>query len=295
MLGKAKKHKPRQNRYKKTKTPQRKSGPGLMRRLAVVLKLGGLMAVLLALSAVFMLAYAAVTQSDYFRTESIVVEGLSRLSRQTVIARAGLEPGDNLLAINLHLVRKRLLSHPWIADAQVSREIPETLSIYIKEHKPLAVVDMGRRFLLNTRGRIFKELGDEEILRLPVIKGIHYSDISLGEDDLSPVMQSIMQVLDLVRSPESVFGPTQVGCLEYDHELGITLISREHGREHGREHQRAYRLGFEPFKTKFSRLAELVPRLNKEKQWRRYKAVDVNNPDRIVVQLGSTRTPKGDA
>lgn len=287
MLGKAKKHKTRQNRYKKAKAPQRKSGPGLIHRLAVVLKLGGLMAVLLALSAVFMLAYAAVTQSDYFRTETIVVEGLSRLSRQTVIARAGLEPGDNLLAINLHLVRKRLLSHPWIAQAQVSREIPETLSISIKEHQPLAVVDMGRRFLLNTQGRIFKELGDEEFSRLPVIKGIHYTDISLGEDDLSPVMQSVMQVLDLVGSPESVFGATRIGCLEYDHELGITLISREH--------RRAYRLGFEPFKTKFSRLAELVPRLNKDRQWRRYKAVDVNNPDRIVVQLGSTRNPKGDA
>lgn len=278
MLGKAKTPKRRPNRYKKAQVPKAK-GPGVMRRLALVLKLSGLMALLLALSAVFMLAYAAVTRSDYFRTESVIVHGLSRLSRQAVVLRAGIKPGDNLLAINLHLVRKRLLSHPWVAAVQVSREIPGTLSIDIREHEPLAVVDMGRRFLLNSRGRIFKELGDDDLRRLPVIKGIRLTDISLGEDDLSPVMQTVMQALNQGLSPQSALGPGRIDRLEYDHQLGVTIIDREHGQ--------AYHLGFAPFDAKFSRLAELMSRLNRNKPWRHYKTVDLNNPDRIVVQLPS--------
>jgi cell division protein FtsQ len=287
-LGKTKKNKPpRANRYKKAGTRHRGSNDrGLIRRLALFMKLGGLMAVVLTLSAVFMLAYAAVTRSDYFKIESVVVEGHSRLSRMSVIAQAGLEPGQNLLAVNLHLVHKRLLSHDWIADAQVSREIPDTLSIHIREHQPLAIVDMGRCFLLNKRGHIFKELGDEDIPDLPVIKGIGLDDLSSGKNDLSPAMQAVMQGLALGRSHPSIFGGDRIGCLQYDYELGVTLISRKH--------QRAYQFGFAPFEAKFNRLARLVPRLSENNRWRQYRAVDVNNPDRIVVQLGSTPITTGD-
>jgi cell division protein FtsQ len=284
LLGRSKTPKRRKNRYKK---PPAQSGPRLMHRLLLAVKLGGLLTLLLVVSALFVLGYAAVTRSDFFRTRSIVVDGLSRLTRETVLLQAGLSPGDNLLAINLHLVRKRLLGHPWIAGAQVTREIPETIGIHIQEQHPLAIVDMGRRFLINAQGRIFKELGSGDPQRLPVIRGIRYTDISLGEDALSKAMQAVVEVLNRTRNAKGTFAYDQLEALDYDPELGVALVSRDSSR--------VCRLGFAPFEAKFSRLAQLVPRLNHTAQWRDYQAVDVNNPDRIVVQLNSNRTSRGGA
>lgn len=281
MLGKAKKTKGRKNRYKK-KTAAK--GPGLMHRLGLALKWSGLVLVLLMVSGLFIFVYSAVTQSDYFRTRAIIVKGLSRLTQEMVLVQAGLTPGENLLAVNLHLVRKRLLGHPWIAAAQVSREIPETIGIQIEEHVPLAVVDMGRRFLLNTHGRIFKELGDEDVTRLPVISGIRYTDISLGEDALSPSLTSVLEVLALSRSKGAALAYPRIEQVIYDAELGVTLVSRKG--------HRSYALGWAPFESKYRRLEQLLPRLNRNRDWRDYRAVDLNNPDRIVVQLGKTSTSR---
>jgi cell division protein FtsQ len=283
-LGKSKTPKRRKNRFKKRKPS---GGPSWGRRLVLVAKLGGLMSLLLVISTIFVFGYAAVTHSDFFRASSIVVDGLSRLTQKTILDQAGLAPGDNLLAVNLHLVRKRLLGHPWIAAVRVTREIPETIGVQIQEHKPLAIVDLGRRFLLNSHGRIFKELGAGDPQNLPVITGIRYTDISLGDDSLSPAVNAVVKVLKMSKNTRSVVSYPHIEGVHYDQQLGITLISRDR--------QRAYRMGFAPFEAKYQRLAELVPRLTRSKQWKHYQSVDLNNPDRIVVQLGSPPIPKGDA
>ena len=86
----------------------------------VGLKLIALIAVLMGFSALFMVGYAAVTRTDYFRTEAIKVSGASRLTESAILTQAKIHKGDNLLAINLGLVRKRLLAHPWVATAPPS-------------------------------------------------------------------------------------------------------------------------------------------------------------------------------
>ena len=278
MLGK----KPsRKNRFKK----KRKARRGVWRnRLMGSIKLLALMTALLAASALFMAGYAAVTQSDYFRTKSIVVDGHARLSRKVVLAQAQLQSGDNLLAVNLGLVRKRLLAHPWIASARVVREIPERIRITIGEHSPLAVVDLGRKFLLNRQGRIFKVYQDEDPKGLPLIKGITYVDISLGNDRLSPAMAAIVKVLAYSRSKGSAIPFEEIKLVHMDPEMGISMQVWQE--------QRTVKLGFAPYPAKYRRLKQLLPHLRGKGEWRQFDTIDVNNPDRIVVKLGST-SPKG--
>ena len=103
-----------------------------------------LMAAVVAFAAVtgfFILIHEIVTQCDYFAAEKVTIEGTQRLTHEQVARQARVRTGDNILSVNLSLARKRLLAHPWIADAEVSREIPSRLIIRVKEHTVLAVVD----------------------------------------------------------------------------------------------------------------------------------------------------------
>ncbi len=267
----------RKNRYKKDRRKARKKIVG---RLMVGLKLIALIAALMGFSALFMAGYAAVTHSDYFRTEMIKVSGLSRLTEPEVLAQAGIHKGDNLLAVNLGLVRKRLLAHPWVATARVSREIPATIRIEITEHQALAVLDLGRKFLINTFGRVFKEYGSHDPRNLPLVNGIAYTDMSLGEDDLSAAMTAVVQVLQISREPASVIAYDQIKKVHVDRQMGVTLtVWRD---------QRHIKLGFAPYESKYQRIKQLLPHLKQSADWKGFDTIDANNPDRIVVQLGSS-------
>ena len=284
MFGRKPAGKTRKNRFKKNKQQSRRRFIG---HLMLSFKLGGLMALLLVVSAIFVMGYAAVTHSDYFRTQSVEISGLSRLTREAIMVQAGLRPGDNLLAVNLHLVRKRLLSHPWIAQARVERVIPGTLNIAVQENEALAVVDLGRKFLINTHGRLFKEYEDEEALNLPLVTGIAYADISLGDDALSPALNTVLKVLQASRAPGSALAYSDIARVRFDAQMGILLTERRT--------RRTVKLGFDHFKEKYSRLNQLWPYLKNNQAWSGFKTIDLNNPDRVVVQLGTSPNSRGGA
>ncbi len=277
MSEKKKRPKARRNRYKKNIQQRRRK---MMRRLWTSLKLMVLIVVLLSASALFMMGYAAVTRSEYFRTQLVDISGHSRLSREALLAQAGLQQGDNLLAVNLRLVRKRLLAHPWIAAARVAREIPGVIAIEVVEHTPVAIIDLGRHFLINTKGRIFKEYKGDDPKDLPMITGIAYADISLGDDALSPALEAVLQVLQISRAKASAVPYGAIQRLHLDKQMGITLTVRPN--------QHKVKLGFGHFQAKFDRLKQLQPKLKHNRKWRRFQVIDLNNPEQVVVQLGST-------
>jgi cell division protein FtsQ len=278
LLGKKKTHKTRRNRYKKDAQLMYRR---LLRYVMITAKCGGLLVLLLAVSAVFVAGYAAVTSSDYFRTQSIEIKGRQRLARSHILEQAGLREGDNLLSVNLHLVRKKLAAHAWIAQAQIARDIPGTITIHIREHQPLALIDLGQRFLMNVDGRIFKEYAKDEPgnlpLDLPLITGISYADISLGDDALSPVLESVLQVLRFCRSGNSALPFESIEHIHFDAQMGISVTQRQN--------QRVFNLGLDQYETKLLRLKRLLRYLQRHDQWQAFKEVDLNNPDRVVVQL----------
>ena len=266
--------KTRKKRFRKNTRQKPRKG---WRRLLIGLKLGALVVILLLISALFVVGYAAVTQSDFFRVQSIEVYGNAWLTSKQVIAQAMLTPQDNVLAVNLHLVRKRLLAQPWIASAQVMREIPGILRIFIEEHKPLAVVDLGRQFLINTAGRIFKEYVASDPRNLPLVTGIAYTDISLGAEALSPTLQAVCSVLQISRRKHSIPAYAAIESLHVDPELGVTITQRKT--------KRVIKLGSGRLQEKYVRLSRMLAYLQKGKRWRELRMIDVNNPDRVIVRF----------
>ncbi|MDP4978978.1 MAG: FtsQ-type POTRA domain-containing protein, partial [Desulfobacterales bacterium] len=107
-----------------------------MGRILLGFKWVAAVAAVAAVSAFFILVHDILTQCDYFKISRLTIEGAQRLTEKEIAQQAQVGKGVNILAVNLSLVRKRLLAHPWIAEAGVSREIPSGLSNRIKEHTP---------------------------------------------------------------------------------------------------------------------------------------------------------------
>jgi cell division protein FtsQ len=256
----------------------------------------------LAISAVmivtgfFILVHDLLTQSDYFSVRQLNIEGMRRLTREQVARQAGVHTGINILSANLTLARKRLLAHPWIAEAEVSREIPNGLTIVVKEHTALATVNFGAKYLMNTRGEIFKSWDPSDPNNLPVISGLHLSDLTVygrpepsqGHNDnhRSAPFQAVMRVLQLGGKKGSILPNRDVKKIQVDRQIGLTIHAFDLGQ--------TINLGFSDYVGKYRMLSKLFSFLKRNRSISDFERIDLNNLQRIVVNPVSRASRKSE-
>jgi cell division protein FtsQ len=106
-----------------------------------------------------------------FRVEQVEVTGLSRMDRMTVYAVALDQRSRAMPLVNLEDVRHKLLAYGWIADAHVSRRLPDTLLVHIVERQPTAVwQDQGKLSLIAADGVWLEPVKADAMPDLPQVK-----------------------------------------------------------------------------------------------------------------------------
>jgi cell division protein FtsQ len=101
---------------------------------------------------------------------SIMIEGpFQRVSALQIEEAIGDELGSGFFTANLERIRSRIISLPWIDDANVARRWPGTLAISVTEQIPAAT--WGRGGLLNTRGELFVTDARHVPAELPRLSG----------------------------------------------------------------------------------------------------------------------------
>lgn len=241
-------------------------------RLGRALAAGSLLS---AMAVAFIFGYDVVTQCEWFRLRHLEVVGIRALDRSQVLERAGVREGVNVLSVNLSLARKHLLAHPLVAAVSVRREMPDTLRIEVEEHRPVAVLDLGRRFLMNERGEIYKEMDGADPRDLPLIRGLSFSDIRLGGQKGSPPFEAALEILRLGLRGEGILSRQRVRTIEVDREIGLTL--------HTSETLGAVKIGYDRYPHKLAKLEAILAYLQSRDRFSRLDSVDLINLNRIVV------------
>ncbi|MCS6797740.1 MAG: FtsQ-type POTRA domain-containing protein [Myxococcota bacterium] len=138
----------------------------VLRLLAVVAMLGGAVAT-------GRLGVRWLHTSPTFALDAPIVTGTRHLSEAQVLAAAGVRRGTNAFAADPVVVRERLLAHPWIAEATVTRRLPRTLRIAVREHEPAALlVTSDAVYVVSAEGRPFSRVDGTRALDLPVLVGL---------------------------------------------------------------------------------------------------------------------------
>ncbi len=306
MLGRRPKTK---NFYRKSNSKKRHPSVKLS---GSFIKMVIVVALLISMSLGFVLIHDFIIQSDYFRAKNLIVTGTRRLSADQILEQADIRFGSNILAVNLSVSRKRLLAHPWIAQAAVMREIPDKIRISIKEHAPLAVVDLGRKFLISDKSILFKEKEVSDPENLPLIRGLRYSDIKIpGEltrfriEKNSPLkgtgngravyrqtemnpLDAVMEILHLGLNKGSVLPNGRIKQIRVDKDIGLTLYPADTVRE--------IRLGYHEYSNKYAVLRKIFKYIKNEKikHFADFDSIDLNNLNRVVLVPVKTEKPAKD-
>jgi len=85
-----------------------------------------------------------ITKSPVFAARRVEVTGESHLTRADVLRLAGVGRGTNLFWFHAQRAERLLRRSPWIAAAAVTRSLPSTLRIAIRERRPVGQVKLRK-------------------------------------------------------------------------------------------------------------------------------------------------------
>lgn len=232
------------------------------------------------MSLFFIFCHDMLSQISYFNIKSLEITGNIRLTKEQVLETARIKTDSNALTVNLPLAKKYLLSHPWIAEADVSRELPGKLVLKIREHRPLAILDLNRRFMLNHEGKIFKEVSDSDLVELPVVEGLTFSDLDIGNVGRSASFDAVLSLLEIGLSPSSIVSNKQITKIHVDKKTGITIYAQGPILE---VHVNSVRIGFKDFPEKLARLGKILSFFKDNKMVHGIDWIDLHQMNRVIV------------
>ena len=107
-----------------------------------------------------------------FSVKHIDVSGIDRMDRTSVYAVALDQKSIAMPLVDLEGVRQKLLKYGWVADARVSRRLPDTLAIEIVERKPAAVWQHSQQLtLVDANGVALEPVSLNAMPNLPLVIG----------------------------------------------------------------------------------------------------------------------------
>ena len=106
------------------------------------------------------------------RVEQVEVAGLKRMDRMAVYSVALDQQSRAMALVDLDEVRERLMRYGWIADARVSRRLPDTIVIDVVERVPAAVwQNNGQLMLIDEGGTLLEPVRADAVPNLPLLVG----------------------------------------------------------------------------------------------------------------------------
>jgi cell division protein FtsQ len=140
---------------------------------------GGVLVGLLVLWA----CYSRAMAHERLRVARVEVKGSRFLSEKDVRELLGPAVGESILALDIGELKTRLRTSPWVADARVSRTLPDTLKVEIEERAPLALAEVERLYLMDGDGVLIDMYGPRTAsFDLPIVRGLGKVDLETRRD-----------------------------------------------------------------------------------------------------------------
>ncbi len=255
----------------KTKTKARGNPRRLFIAISVMLCIG-----LTCLG--FYLLSGWLKEGDIFRLRMVEVKGNSELSRIDVIRITNATVGTSLLGFDTQKAQAALEANNWVEEAKITRQFPDKLIISIKERRPVAILNLGKLYLVDQKGVIFDELGKRK-LSLPIISGIEKEDLEQGS--LPKYAKSALELLVLASNGPKLLSVNNISELRLDGRSEILVYTRDRAvpvriasKHMKRDLERAEKVLYHLYNSKsYSRVAEIDMEYGPDQAWVKLKGV----------------------
>lgn len=153
-----------------------------------------LVALIIGAAALVALAGWALTYTSIFHAHHIRVQGAGVLGADEVRTLAGVGENTNVVHFDRQGAVDRLEDSPWIADASVHVELPDTIVLGVTERRPVGVIDaLGERGILASDATLLP-MTDGASEGLPAVR----AGLGAPSEDQRRAAAALLAVLDPV-------------------------------------------------------------------------------------------------
>jgi cell division protein FtsQ len=219
-----------------------------------------------------------VRTSARFAVAEIVTTGGKRRGPEEIATIAGIAKGQNVFSIDLERARAKLAADPWIESAEVSRQLPGTITIRITEREAAGLVAMPEGTYLVTRdGLVIKRVEAGDPLELHVVTGIALAQLVADREGATRTVRKALDLaLDYDRSPLAQRSPLEEVHVEPTGDM--TLVCGKSGV--------VLRMGGAPYKRKLDQAVRIMGELDRRgAKPDTIMLDDEARPDRVVVRM----------
>lgn len=108
-----------------------------------------------------------------FRIASVAIGGPKEVTREEVLAAAGVTGKSSLLFLDAEAARVRLKSNPWIAEATILKLYPDRLHLAVTERQAFAMWQKDSRItVIASDGTIVQPFVEPRFANLPLVVGV---------------------------------------------------------------------------------------------------------------------------
>lgn len=137
-----------------------------------------------------------------FAVRRVEVRGVRRMDEQEIYRRALVAQAQPMTRLDVASLRSDLVALPWVRDARVSRQLPDTLVIDVVERTPHAVLQQGEEFvLIDPSGHRLEPVAPARAEKMLVMKGDGAAEMAA---DLAVLLDSAPALKQKVRGAEWV-------------------------------------------------------------------------------------------
>lgn len=210
-----------------------------------------------------------------FIPQNVTIHGNVRESDAAIFEASGFGMEDaNLAEMDIHTVEASIETLPWVREASVTVELPNTAHIHVTEYEPLGIINDGTLSLIDETGAFIKYWRDDDELTAPIVT----LDAPLAERTSEAI-----KAFEIASLAHKKGYSKKIHEISYDKGVGFTLFTKTG----------SVLLGYEQFDARLDRLLDVERLLEERRVVAQYILLDGDNAlERVVVKPQSVvRSP----
>jgi cell division protein FtsQ len=157
--------------------------------------------ILLLLVATICLVFGANAWKSSLRIKQIKIDGNRIVGENEILQLTQVQMNALLYKVDLTAIQRNVVSHHYIKDAIVERNLPNALRIHIVERIPISIVNRHETTYLDEEGVVLPRSISHRLFDLPVISGISESEsLAMGSTVKQPDVLEALLLLSTMKT-----------------------------------------------------------------------------------------------
>jgi cell division protein FtsQ len=147
------------------------------------------------------LVFGANAWKSNLRVKQIKIEGNRIVGMNEILQLTQIQNGSLLYQVDLTAIQHNVMSHYYIKDAIVERNLPNAIHIQIVERIPIAMLNGAEPRYVDDEGTVLPRTVVRKLFDLPMISGFTANEqLVLGSQLTQPDMREVLQLLFVLKA-----------------------------------------------------------------------------------------------